>query len=482
MSARTGAAARGAVASPSAGARPTVAARGASSPAAYARRTWPEAALTVTAAACLVVIALQGFVVDPALQGCLPLWLAASAALQLPLYAAQAPGCSRRGQALWACLAVAVAVAAIAVGFATSTGDDPLLDDESSHVAPALVAVVAGLAVWLLSRRMGGLLALAIASLFTCGFIEYAYGGGLVAASLGLGCCLVALVPVRRYARDVALAQTLARPAFGRVALQGVGVAALACALGVAVWAGVVAPLHPGHVDVRLFTTYRSHETVEVSSPVRTVYQEDPTQTTTTVTDEQVRGNQQTQVTGDDPALAELGDFIDDARQQSGVTSDYSFDVTQDGVYLYTLSTPARWWLLLLAVPVLVALAAVLARRGVRRARDRRLRRLDGPAQVRGIYADALRTLGRVGLGRAPTQTAREFADDARERLDDFTARLPDASFDELSGAYELVAYGGMAPDDDLLDACWRLRSGLPACVRARVGRLRYALRYFWVV
>ncbi len=456
--------------------------RAVASPAAYARRTLPEAALTVVAAACLSVVTMQGFVVDPALQGNVALWLVACAALQAPLFAAQAPSASRRAQALWVCLTAALAVGAVALGFATSTGPDPLADDEASHVAPALTAVVASLAVWLLSRRMGGLLALAAAGLFDCAFVEYVYSAGLVAPSLGFACCLAALVPVRRYARDAALAQAVVRPAYGRAALQGVCVAALACAAGALVWAIAVAPLDPGHVSLKLFTEYRSYETVEVSSPAKVSYQEDPSQTTTTVTDEQVYGNQQTQVTGDDPSLAELGDFINDARQQSGVESDYRFDTTEDGVYLYTLSTPAYWWLLLLAVPVLAAVAAVLARKALRRACDRRLRRLGAADQVRRIYADALRTLARVGLGRSPTQTAREFADDSRERLDDFTSRLDDASFDELSGAYELVHYGGMEPDDDLLRACWRLRAGLPSCVRARVGRLRYALRYFWVV
>lgn len=448
----------------------------------YLRAVLPEALLVVACCVCLAMVALQGFVVDPALQFNAALLAGVSALLQAVLYA----GAYRRGNLPFAAAGFLLAGGAVvAVGLLTSAGADPLADVEENHLALCAVLVVVNLLVFVLSRRTAGMLVLAAASLVTCALVEYLYAAGLVVPSVGLAACLAALLIVRGYARGVGGADAVERPAWLAAALTAV--AAVLAALGIAAlaWALVVAPLNPGHVELKLFTEYRSYETVEVDNPVETEYVEDPDLTTVTLGDEVVYGDIPKQIEGDDPALAELGDFIQDAREQAGTQEDYRFESDEDGVYLYALSTPSWRWLLLALVPAAVAAAAVLARLGLRRRARARIAAAGPREQVGLIYTQACRRLARLrrlGLARPASATPREFARDAAERMDAFTQGVEGTSWARLSEAYELAHYGGVDPGAEELAACWRLYDGLPGCVRRRVGRARYCLRYFWLV
>lgn len=450
------------------------------SPRRYLARVAPEFALLVVAVTCLATVVLQGFVVAPSLQFNVALTAGLSCLLQAVLFAAA----YRRRNAVWGVLGyLALSAAIVAVGLATSAGTDPLADTEGNNLAYCAVLVVANLLAFALSRTPGGMLALVAAGLFSCAFVQYVYHADLVAPTVAFAACLVALYAVRAYARGVHAADVPAKPAHLQAAAAGVAVAAVALGLSWAVWALVVAPLNPGHVTVKLFTEYRAFETVEVENPVDVQRVENPDETTVTLTDETVYGDIPVQIDGDDPALASIQDFVDDAREYAGEQDTFRMEADEDGVYLYTYAVPTFWWLLWLLVPVALVAGAVAARLWLRRRARARIAACAPREQVGRVYTALLRKLDRVGLGKPPAQTPAEFARAARARMDAFAAPLgAGPGWAEVSAAYERAHFGGAEPTDEELAACWRLYDGFAACTKKRVGRLKYWFRYFWTV
>lgn len=446
--------------------------------AAYARRVLPEAVLVVLACTCLVTVVLQGFVVDPSLQFNAPLVAALSCACQAVLYA----GAYRRRNAGWAVAGyVALCAAVVGAGMATSTAPDPLADVEGSNLAFCLVLVVANALVFLLSRRPGAFVVLVAAGLFSCAFVQYVYHADLVVPTLGFAFGLAALWVVRGYACSMAAASEQGKPAFAAAALTAAVAAAVALVLGVLVYALVVAPLHPGHLTVKLFTEYRSFETVQVRNPSEVVIAEDPASKTVTLSDETIYGSIPVQLDASDPALAELGDFVQDSREQSGSKNVFKLEmVDEGGVYLYTYELPAYWWLLLLAVPFVLAVLAVAVRKFLRARRRSRMRVLAPREQVGALYTRLVRDFGVLGIPKAPDQTPREYAQANADRLEAFAQG--DFGWWELTRLYMACHYGLADPTADELAAAWRVYDGCFKRALQLKGRAKYACKYFWMI
>lgn len=459
-----------------------------------------EFALVAAAAACLTTVVLQGFVVDPALQFNPLLMGGVSCAFQAILFAAA----YRKQNLVAGGAAYAVATAlAVAVGLATSTGADPMADVEENHLVVAAVLALANLLVFLLSRTPAGLVALTAAGLFSCAYVEYVYHAGLALPSVLFAVCLTALFAVRSYAASVRAADTLGRAAFGWAALTGVAVALVAAGLAWAVWALLVAPLEPGRVELKLFVEERAFETVEVNNPVELVKIEDPEQTTMTLTDEVIYGSIPVEVQADEATLSQVEEFVENSRAQVGNQDVFSLTVDEEnGVYLYTYSLPAYWWLLLALVPVALVLAAVLVRRVLRARARAAIAACEPREQVGRIYTASLGRLGRLGLGKVASQTPAEFAAASAGRMEAFCAAdagrraggaagqvsgadssdARPADWAQVSAAYERCHYGACEPSAEELAACWRFYDGFARRACSLVGRPRYCLKYFWTL
>jgi hypothetical protein len=451
-----------------------------------------EFVLVVVCAAALSTVVLQGFECDPALQFN-PLLVGGSCAvLVLPLYMAAEGG--RRGFAAGLAAFFALYVLAVALGALTSAGEDLLADVPQNHLAFAFTVATCAGAVFALTRRAWGRLALTAAGLFACAFVQYVYAADLYAPTFVFCGALAALWVVRTFAQGAraarGAAQDLPAPrAYLAAGLTGVAVALLALGFSAAVYVCVVAPLSPGRVEVKLFTEYRSFETVEVSNPASVERVEDPDQVTTALTDEVVYGNNPVQLDATDPALADVGDFVEQSREVSGSKSVFKLElVDEGGVYLYTYDVPSWWWLALCALPfVLVGLAVAL--RKALRARRRRQMRAQGPREQVGLlYTRLVRNLGVLGRGPAPSATPAEFAREAAERLAAFEqpadprTGAPSVTWRDVWEVYERSHYGEHVPTPDELALCWRMYDGFFGRARVLVGRVRYCCRYFWLL
>lgn len=441
-------------------------------------RVAPEFALAVVAAACLSVVALQGFVVDPRLQFNAAAVAGLSCVCQAVLFALG----PRRHGAAWAALAyVVLSAAVVGVGMVTSEVAGPLADVEGSHLAFCMVLLMANAAVHVLSRRPASFVTLIAIALFTCAFVQYVYHADLVAPSLGAVGALAALWVARTYARGAACADGQGETAYGAAALTAVAATLLALAVGGAVYVLVVAPLNPGHLTVKLFTQYRSLETVQVSNPSEVVTEEDPDARTVTLTDEQVWGSIPEQLDADDPALAELGDFVQDSREQSGSKSLFKLEpVDEGGVYLYTYELPEYWWLLLLALPFVLVALAVAVRKALRARRRAHMRALSARDQVGALFTRLVRDFGVLGTPMPCGQTPAEYARDAAAQLACFAQDGVD--WQGVTALYERCHYGADEPTGEELAACWRLYDGHFARAAQVKGRIRYCFKYFWLI
>ena len=446
----------------------------------YVRTVAFELVLCVAASACLCMVALQGFVVAPALQFNVALLAGLSLVLQAVLYAA---AYRKRNYAIGIAAYVAASAILVGVGIATSTGADVMADAEENHVAFCAAIAVANALVFLLSRSRRSFVALVAIGVFTCAFVQYAFHSDLVVASVGFALCALALLMCRTYAISVARADELSS---GQAAHARAGVAALAatCVAGVLaclVFACVIAPLNPGHLTVRLFTEYRAFETIEINNPMEIIKVEDPEQHSANLTSEIIYGSQTTPVTGNDPSLAAAEELINDAQEQLGTTDDYKLESDDQGAFIYALSTPSLGWLLYLAIPVIVVVAAVLGRRALRSCARRRIA-AHGPAEQVGlIYNAQLSRFARLGFGKGSSLTPLEFACASAARMEAFS-QGPGATWAEVSALYEDVHYGAQQPSADALAGAWRFYDGFPARTCGLVGRLKYAFKYFWVL
>ena len=445
---------------------------------AYLRRRAPEFVLVVVAATCVTVVVLQGFVVAPRLQFNGPLVVGLSCLCQLVLYA----GAYRRSWLAGSLVAYALLCAAmVGVGIATSANPDPLADVEGNNLAFCCVLLVANGLVYALSRRLGSCVVLVVAGLFACAFVQYVYHANLLVPTLVFVGCLAALWVVRSYALSMAAASEPGKPAYGAAGLMAVVAAVVALGVAGFLYVAVIAPLNPGHLTVKLFTEYRTFETVQVRNPSEVVTVEDPTQTTVTLTDEVIYGSIPVQLDASDPALAELDDFVQDSREQSGSKNVFRLEmVDEGGVYLYTYELPAFWWLLALAVPVVLVVLAVVVRKAMRARRRSRMAACVPHDQVGALYTRLVRDFGKLGYGKAPDQTPAEYAQANEERLAAFTQA--GFGWDDLTALYGRCHYGVSEPMAEELAAAWRFYDGHFARVVRLKGRATYAAKYFWIL
>lgn len=445
---------------------------------AYGRRIAFEYVLVVLASACLTMVVLQGFVVAADVQFNIPLVVGLCCLCQIVLYG----GAYRRSWAPWAVVVYGVLCAAVVgVGIATSAAPDPMADVEENHLAFCAVLVVVNALMYGLSRRSGAFVVLVAMVLFSCAFVQYVYHAGLVVPTLGCAGCLAALWVLRAYALSMQAAHEAGRPAFGAAALTAVTAAVVATILACLVYALIIAPLNPGHLTVKLFTEYRSFETVEVRNPSEVVVVEDPTSTTVTLTDEVVYGSIPVQLDANDPALAELDDFVQDSREQSGSKNVFRLEmVDEGGVYLYTYELPAFWWLLLAVIPVVAVVLAVCIRKVLRARWRTRTAALAPRDQVGALYTRLVRNFGKLGYGKAAGQTPAEYAQANGERLAIFSQE--GYGWAALTELYERCHYGAAEPTNNELEQAWRLYDGQFARVVRVKGRFAYCFSYFWIL
>ena len=445
----------------------------------YAACVAAEYMLSVVVSVCLVMVVLSGFVVAPELQYNVGLIGVLSALLLAIAYAAA----YRKGLVVWGIAGFCVLGAIIiALGVVTSSADNVMADVEENHLSFAAAVVVANACVFLLSRRPAGFLVLVAGCLFSCAFVEFAFGFGLVVPTVVLCVALAVLFSCRSFEGNVRAACCASRPRRLRAFCIAGGASVLCCAAAVGIYALVIAPLDPGHLTLRLFTEERSFETVYVSNPVVYDKVEDPNLQTLTLLDEVIEGNNPIEVEGSGLSQGATAEFVEKSREVVGQMGGYRLSNDDEGPDLFTYELPEFWFLLLALAPIAVVAILVGVRKAVRAKRRRSLMRLEPREQISALYLDAMAKLAKVNMGRPVALTPAEFAVAASGRMEAFLRKGQPGAWLAMAQAFEQVHYGGKLPTGDQVTACWSFHDSFYANAACKVGRVKYCLKYFWML
>ena len=439
----------------------------------------PEFVLVCFAAVCMTIVVAQGFYVSAELQFNVAVIIVLTVLLQLPLFA-----CTFKrtftvpGIAIFA----VIGVVAIIVGFATSTGANALEDAEENNAIFFICAVIVNGLVFGLSRTRISFLFLLALGLLTIGFIQFAYHQGLIVESLGFFFGVVLLFVYQEYCESVSKSEASGRASFGTALLTSVAAMAIPAAIAALVFGLVIAPLAPDHVILKLFTDYRTLETVEVNNPYHLEEVEDPDLKSQTLSDEVIYGNIPIDTESNGITLGDASAFIDSSIESMGSAASYDLEEDEGNVEDVTYELPVFFWVFGILAVILAIVLVIMLRKLLRERWANKVKTLSATEQVEKLYTRMLKGLDKLGLGRGETETTQEFAENSSSRMLAFSMNTQGADWTGVSNAYEQAHYGLIPPSNEDLSTCWNFYNGFCKNAATLTGRLKYCFKYFWIL
>lgn len=376
------------------------------------------------------------------------------------------------GAVLSVCLVVSLLVSA-------AFTEMPLTSDEPGNwLIVMLMLELCALIAYLLSRKKAGTVLLLAMTVFVCGWIQFFYTADDYLWSFAAVFSSLILVAYKNYqmsARTVSSARRVSFTAgFGMCAV----VVAVAAGIGCAVWFGIVAPLNPPVLGVKLITEYRALETVLVrgtSEEYLTPNMElssSETNSSKRTTDDLWEDEDGI----DEPARPREEEATEVPEEGSFMGVDISslqeaFDL-QSNPQLVHVVVPAALLLLLAFV------AYFVGRRWWRKRRLLKFQQLDPTEQVRAIYLFLMGRLGKLGYALPDGMTPLEYATHNATAFETYD-KVGGAIFANVTGAYTAVAYGeraATAADAQLLVGYYK---GFWMGARKQLGNFKYFFKSF---
>ncbi len=463
----------------------------------YFRRNFGEFLLVVISAWAVSTVSMNAFFLDSVVAaigwwGRAVLCLAASAVLVLVLYA----GSFRRSHLLVGILffiAIAAMMVAIAMGF--SSGESIYEDVEGNYLYMALVLIgVSALAFALTRTLVGGTIWFVVAA-FICSAVQALYQNEELALSVVASFAALALIVYRNFKLGLEKADQASGSAQRGGLTSAVVPVAAVFSVALAVWFGIIAPLNPGVLDIKLITEYRAFPIDEYKGVAeeRSVFNYDLT------TQNLVEGRQYT--TDDlveDPTSSKIIDAMSlfaqqweqeisgssgDVGEQSGGGTTDTLDMTSQEEELDAQSYTYRFpWIILQIIAAVLVIAGVVYlfiwRRGRRRRRLERMLALPPNRQVQEIYRFILERLRRIGFTVPVGMTLTEYAETSRRNMEMLTeeTRVP---FDEITETYTACTYGEYEPDEEEIVPLVAYYLGFWKAARTQLGNIRYFFKSF---
>ena len=441
----------------------------------YIKNSLIDCVLCIIASTCLAYTACSGFYSTQLYQDVLGTVLTAAlcAALSLGLFAATL---NRRTSFIGVPVVVAVIVAALVASVATSSVSNPADDAVGNHLYYAGCIILPTLATFLLSRRRTGCLALIVIGVLLGGLIEYLYWYGHVVAFLVFLIAAALLYIYRVYQVSLLDSESEAL-AFVPVTAAGFAICAVAVLAGFGLFTGVIAPLQPPSMTVKLVTEhYRANEL-----EVRGIGSNDDAPDDQEQTDDQDDNVIQSSDAGDANALQDEGAGQSPLDMLSP-TNENSF-LGRLGAGLASLSLIFPVWTplaLIVGIALFIALLIVLKKVLRKRRFDKMVAR--GPdVAVRDLYLFFLDRFGRFKIPQPETMTLAEYASNFSDTFSKFEQRIDEPEFAKLTEVYASRVYGGVpaTKDDQALFEEYYRKFYKWAC--GYVGKLRYCRMFFRV-
>lgn len=457
-----------------------------------ASRTW-EILLVCLSAISMCMVMYNGYYLrsmDDALQ--LAVTVPVVLVYSLVLFTA---AWNRQHLAVGTIASAVLAVAVVGASLALSTAADPLVDQEGSYMRMGLVLVVCTLAAFLLSRTIPGALVWFVASVFLCSVIQMLYQMNEYAFSFIAVISALVLVAYRSARKGLLTAETStgtsATNSFIESALPVLG----ALAAGLVLWFGVIAPLAPGALDIKLITDYRRLPVIELKgiADINPIINTDLTTQKLrdgeyyTTDDLKEDANSSKQIAAKDKDRAQAVQAAQQSGENGGGSTSGTKEQPQQNQEDPTQS-PVSYsdhfpWFLLRILAALLALAAVVGffiwRRKRRIWRLERMLDASPRQQLEQIYLFCQSRMSRLGFPVAEGVTLNEYAANNVRGMESFDDEAG-VSFRDVTKSYvECCAYGLREPTEEEIAQASAWYLGLWRGARYHLGRVRYFFKSF---
>ena len=441
----------------------------------YVKTSLIECVLCIVASTCLAYTACSGFYATQGYQDATGIALTAliCAALTCALFAV---AYSRRTVLIGVPILVALVVGALVASVATSLVATPMEDVAGNRLYYALCTIVPCVAVFLLSRKKVGCIVLIVCGVALCAAVEYLYWYGHVASFLLFLVAAATLYVYRGYQASL-LASESVRLAFGSITLCALALAGVAVLAGVGLFAGVIAPLGPGNITVKLVTEHYRADELEV----RGIGSNDDTLDEDEQTDESNDEVVESSEPDEAAPLEDEGAGENPFDMLSAADDDSLLGRIGSGLASFSLLVP-EWgpWALLAVLAALVA-ASIFLKKLLRRRRFERAWGKGGGEAMRELYLFFLDRFRRFKIPQPGTLTLTEYAAGFSETFRAFEQGAAAPEFARLTDVYVGHVYGDapVSEADLALFKDYYERFYKRAC--GYVGRLRYCRMFFRV-
>ena len=432
----------------------------------YLKNSIADLVLCTCMTLALVPAVCSGFVLTDAFSGNVAAILALSAVLTFVLLLL-----SRNRKATMAGIAAAVVLAFL--GLLYINRSHPFTDETAnSTFIFALIQIVTGLLVWLLTRSRPGTVALFLIGTILCAgahFLQFPIPVWclylfLPAASASFLC---RVYTVSRQTADIVSVKGKAY--LGQTAV----VTVIAALLAGAVFFGVVRPLEPPTRELKLITVLRSMESLERLGVSSTQIVLDPELESVEEPEDEEKGNEENQEESDSP---QGENEIPQQSLTETIRENFTSNVQQAWSAVRYDRHNFQWLWLLLLIPAAIA-AAYLWRFERRKRWRKRVQALSRESAVVNYYRYFLKRLGRLGLKRPAQATLREYAAMNQVQLQPFEGE--DCRFADLTATYESVLYGRHRVTDREYAQYESFFDGFYPGLKKELGPVRYWLKAF---
>lgn len=434
----------------------------------YLKNSIADFVLCTCITLALVPAVCSGFVLTDALSGSVVAVLLLSAVLTFLLVLL-----SRSRKATW--LGIAAAFILAVVGLVYINIYRPFTDETAnSAFIFVLVQVITAVLVWLLTRSRPGTVVLFLIGTILCA------GAHFLQFPIPAWCLFLFLLTVSASflcrVHTVSLQKADIISGSKKTYLRQTAiVAAAVLLLAAGVFFGVVRPLNPPTLELRLITELRSLELMQVLGISSTEIILDPDMTADVPPEETELGDESGQeesdaLDGQDQDLPnEMPDLTDVKENISSVLQQAASAVRYD-------SFNPNWFWLLFLIPLAVAGAYVL-RYFLKKRWRAQIQALPRRDAVVNYYRFFLSRLGRMGLKKRPDCTLHEFVGSIKVQTQPFEAS--GVSFEKLTTVYEKVFYGRCSVSEEEYRSFETFYDSFYRCLRRETGTVKYYLTAF---
>ncbi|MGM9606061.1 MAG: DUF4129 domain-containing protein [Oscillospiraceae bacterium] len=432
----------------------------------YLKNSIADFVLCTCITLALVPAVCSGFVLTDALSGSVIAVLLLSAVLTFLLVLL-----SRSRKATW--LGIAAAFVLAVVGLVYINVYRPFTDETAnSAFIFVLVQVITAVLVWLLTRSRPGTVVLFLIGTILCA------GAHFLQFPIPAWCLFLFLLAVsasflyRVYTVSLQKADIISGSQKTYLRQTAI-VAMIVMLLAGGVFFGVVRPLNPPTLELKLITVLKSMQQLDRLGVSSTEIVLDPNLESAEEPEDEEKGNEENEEESDSPQ------GVNDIPQTSlteSIRENVTSAVQQTWAAVRYDQHNFQWLWLLLLIPAAIA-AAYLWRFEHRKRWRKRVQALPRECAVVNYYRYFLKRLSRLGLKRSENATLREYAALNEVQLQPFEGE--DCRFADLTATYESVLYGRHRVTDREYAAYEAFFDGFYPGLKKELGPVRYWLKAF---